>query len=127
MFKRSLTLMQIGSLVFSMSTRTMTLAKTKEEKAAEFTSKVKTGIAKLGVVKMGINQRNYFLQKNVFEVEKGFLFGRFWGRRIGRRIKSGMAVFFLQFAPGALKLTPDQVELLKSDNVVSDEIGRAHV
>ncbi|SDO17449.1 NADH dehydrogenase [Afipia sp. GAS231] len=27
---------------------------------------------------------------------------------------------FLQFAPGALKLTPDQVELLKSDNVVSD-------
>ena len=28
--------------------------------------------------------------------------------------------FFLQFAPGALKLTPDQVELLKSDNVVSD-------
>ena len=28
--------------------------------------------------------------------------------------------FFLQFAPGALKLTPDQVELLRSDNVVSD-------
>ena len=28
--------------------------------------------------------------------------------------------FFLQFAPGALKLTPDQVELLKTDNVVSD-------
>ena len=28
--------------------------------------------------------------------------------------------FFLQFAPGALKLTPDQVELLKSDNVVSE-------
>ena len=27
---------------------------------------------------------------------------------------------FLQFAPGALKLTPDQVELLKTDNVVSD-------
>jgi len=26
----------------------------------------------------------------------------------------------LQFAPGALKLTPDQVELLKTDNVVSD-------
>jgi len=26
----------------------------------------------------------------------------------------------LQFAPGALKLTPDQVELLRSDNVVSD-------
>jgi NADH dehydrogenase len=28
--------------------------------------------------------------------------------------------FFLQFAPGVLKLTPDQVEMLKSDNVVSD-------
>lgn len=28
--------------------------------------------------------------------------------------------FFLQFAPGALKLTPDQVELLRTDNVVSD-------
>jgi len=27
---------------------------------------------------------------------------------------------FLQFAPGALKLTPDQVTLLRSDNVVSD-------
>jgi uncharacterized protein YbjT (DUF2867 family) len=27
---------------------------------------------------------------------------------------------FLQFAPGALKLTPDQVELLRHDNVVSD-------
>jgi uncharacterized protein YbjT (DUF2867 family) len=27
---------------------------------------------------------------------------------------------FLQFAPGALKLTADQVELLRSDNVVSD-------
>jgi uncharacterized protein YbjT (DUF2867 family) len=27
---------------------------------------------------------------------------------------------FLQFAPGPLKLTPDQVELLRSDNVVSD-------
>jgi uncharacterized protein YbjT (DUF2867 family) len=35
----------------------------------------------------------------------------------------GMAklqALFLQFAPGALKLTPDQVELLRSDNVVSD-------
>lgn len=28
--------------------------------------------------------------------------------------------FFLQFAPGDLKLTPDQVELLRSDNVVSE-------
>jgi NADH dehydrogenase len=26
----------------------------------------------------------------------------------------------LQFAPGAFKLTPDQVELLRADNVVSD-------
>ena len=32
---------------------------------------------------------------------------------------------FLQFAPGALKLTPDQVELLRSDNVVSDEAKAA--
>jgi uncharacterized protein YbjT (DUF2867 family) len=32
---------------------------------------------------------------------------------------------FLQFAPGALKLTPDQVELLRSDNVVSEEAKAA--
>jgi NADH dehydrogenase len=35
----------------------------------------------------------------------------------------GLARFnamFLQFAPGALKLTPDQVELLRADNIVSD-------
>jgi uncharacterized protein YbjT (DUF2867 family) len=35
----------------------------------------------------------------------------------------GLAKFeaaFLQFAPGALKLTPDQVELLRIDNVVSE-------
>jgi len=35
----------------------------------------------------------------------------------------GLAKFkaaFLQFAPGDLKLTPDQVEMLKTDNVVSD-------
>jgi len=31
-----------------------------------------------------------------------------------------MQSFLLQFAPGNLKLTPDQVELLRSDNVVSD-------
>jgi uncharacterized protein YbjT (DUF2867 family) len=31
----------------------------------------------------------------------------------------------LQFAPGALKLTPDQVELLRSDNVVSAAATRA--
>ncbi len=35
----------------------------------------------------------------------------------------GLAKFqslFLQFAPGAMKLTPDQVELLRGDNVVSE-------
>lgn len=32
------------------------------------------------------------------------------------RLKS----FFLQFAPGDFKLTPDQVEMLRTDNVVSD-------
>ena len=35
----------------------------------------------------------------------------------------GLARFqanFLQFAPGALKLTPDQVTLLERDNIVSD-------
>ena len=35
----------------------------------------------------------------------------------------GLAKFqaaFLQFAPGPLKLTPDQVELLRRDNVVSE-------
>src|SRR3954470_5866784 len=31
-----------------------------------------------------------------------------------------LQALFLQFAPGALKLTPDQVELLRTDNVVSD-------
>ena len=31
-----------------------------------------------------------------------------------------LQALFLQFAPGALKLTPDQVELLRRDNVVSD-------
>jgi NADH dehydrogenase len=31
-----------------------------------------------------------------------------------------LEAIFLQFAPGALKLTPDQVELLRSDNVVSE-------
>jgi NADH dehydrogenase len=31
-----------------------------------------------------------------------------------------LKAMFLQFAPGALKLTPDQVILLRSDNVVSD-------
>ena len=49
MFKRNLTLMLVGALIFSLSASPMTFAKSKEEKAAEFTSKVKTGIAKLGV------------------------------------------------------------------------------
>jgi NADH dehydrogenase len=31
-----------------------------------------------------------------------------------------LKAMFLQFAPGALKLTPDQVELLRSDNIVSE-------
>jgi uncharacterized protein YbjT (DUF2867 family) len=31
-----------------------------------------------------------------------------------------LQAFFLQFAPGAFKLTPDQVELLRADNVVSE-------
>jgi hypothetical protein len=33
---------------------------------------------------------------------------------------ANLKAMFLQFAPGALKLTPDQVALLRSDNVVSD-------
>ena len=37
------------------------------------------------------------------------------------RLKS----YVLQFAPGALKLTPDQVELLRNDNVVSDTASTA--
>ncbi|HQR33709.1 MAG TPA: hypothetical protein PLK30_13305 [Blastocatellia bacterium] len=49
MFKRHLTLMLVGALLFSLCSAPMTMAKSKEEKAAEFTSKVKTGIAKLGV------------------------------------------------------------------------------
>jgi NADH dehydrogenase len=44
-------------------------------------------------------------------------------RRMLLPLPFGLAKFqaaFLQFAPGALKLTPDQVELLRVDNVVSD-------
>jgi uncharacterized protein YbjT (DUF2867 family) len=36
-----------------------------------------------------------------------------------------LQAFFLQFAPGPLKLTPDQVELLRADNVVSGAATRA--
>jgi uncharacterized protein YbjT (DUF2867 family) len=44
-------------------------------------------------------------------------------RRMLLPLSFGLAKFqalFLQFAPGAFKLTPDQVVLLQSDNVVSD-------
>ena len=44
-------------------------------------------------------------------------------RRMLLSLPFGLArlqAMLLQFAPGALKLTPDQVELLRSDNVVSD-------
>src|SRR5712671_3614949 len=44
-------------------------------------------------------------------------------RRMLISLPFGLAKFqalFLQFAPGPLKLTPDQVLLLRSDNVVSD-------
>jgi uncharacterized protein YbjT (DUF2867 family) len=36
-----------------------------------------------------------------------------------------LQAMFLQFAPGALKLTPDQVALLRSDNVVSEKAKTA--
>ena len=36
-----------------------------------------------------------------------------------------LQAFFLQFAPGALKLTPDQVLMLQSDNVVSEAANAA--
>jgi NADH dehydrogenase len=38
---------------------------------------------------------------------------------------ASMQSMLLQFAPGAMKLTPDQVELLRSDNVVSDAAKNA--
>src|SRR6266849_374725 len=44
-------------------------------------------------------------------------------RRMLVSLPFGLAKFqalFLQYAPGPLKLTPDQVELLRADNVVSD-------
>src|SRR6476660_2937245 len=44
-------------------------------------------------------------------------------RRMMLSLPFGLAKFqshFLQFAPGPLKLTPDQVAMLQSDNVVSD-------
>ncbi|CAN7643562.1 complex I NDUFA9 subunit family protein [Bradyrhizobium sp. LjRoot220] len=49
-------------------------------------------------------------------------------RRMLISLPFGLAKFkaqFLQFAPGALKLTPDQVEMLRTDNVVSDEAKAA--
>jgi uncharacterized protein YbjT (DUF2867 family) len=38
-----------------------------------------------------------------------------------------LQALLLQFAPGPLKLTPDQVELLRSDNVVSETAKTAHL
>ena len=38
-----------------------------------------------------------------------------------------LKAMFLQFAPGALKLTPDQVELLRTDNIVSDTANTRHL
>lgn len=38
---------------------------------------------------------------------------------------ASLSSYLLQFAPGALKLTPDQVELLKHDNIVSDAAADA--
>jgi len=38
-----------------------------------------------------------------------------------------LQALFLQFAPGAFKLTPDQVELLRSDNVVSEAAKAAEL
>lgn len=49
MFKRNLSLALIGALIFSLTLTPPTLAKSKAEKEAEFASKVKTGIAKLGI------------------------------------------------------------------------------
>jgi len=49
MFKRNLSLLLISSLVFSLALAPTAFAKPRAEKEAEFTAKVKTGIAKLGV------------------------------------------------------------------------------
>jgi NADH dehydrogenase len=38
-----------------------------------------------------------------------------------------LQAMFLQFAPGPLKLTPDQVAMLQSDNVVSDAAKAARL
>jgi len=49
-------------------------------------------------------------------------------RRMLVSLPFGLAKFqamLLQFAPGPLKLTPDQVLLLRSDNVVSDDAKAA--
>jgi hypothetical protein len=49
-------------------------------------------------------------------------------RRMLVPVSFGLAklkAMFLQFAPGALKLTPDQVALLRVDNVVSDAAKNA--
>jgi len=48
MFKRNLSLMLIGSLIFSLAVAPSVLAHPKKEKEAAFAAKVKAGIAKLG-------------------------------------------------------------------------------
>ncbi len=54
----------------------------------------------MGII-LGITERNRMLVTLPFALAK-------------------LKALFLQFVPGPLKLTPDQVELLRSDNVVSD-------
>lgn len=48
MFKRNLSTLLIGALIFSLTASPLALAKSKEEKAAEFAGKVKSEIGRLG-------------------------------------------------------------------------------
>jgi len=48
MLKRNLTIMLIGALILSLIASPLALAKSKEEKAAEFAAKVKSEIGRLG-------------------------------------------------------------------------------
>ncbi|MGE0101995.1 MAG: hypothetical protein AB7H86_21290 [Blastocatellales bacterium] len=48
MFKRNLSTLLIGALIFSLIASPLALAKSKEEKAAEFAGKVKSEIGRLG-------------------------------------------------------------------------------
>jgi hypothetical protein len=61
MFKKNLSLFLIGSLLLSIFVVPSALAKTKEEKAAELSAKVKAGVAKLGAgkdTKISVKLRN---------------------------------------------------------------------